>query len=249
MVYAARGSQAFFVKVPLGPASAALVENEARALALLAAEPSIAPLVPRAGRVAGHLAVEDLTVRGAGYRTLSPEAVRAVHDLLYARSATTRCPAHLRADWKTEAHLALRGESVADHPAPIRALIAGCRMAADAYLDALAPELAVECYVGHGDLTQWNVLATRRGEPRIIDWEMFGLKPRYFDLIHYFVSADLLLRRADAPDILRNLDQLGAGSVHRGNAASACILRARLPTTTASGTRIRQIFTRKPFGK
>ena len=54
----------------------------------------------------------------------------------------------------------------------------------------------------------------------IIDWEMFGLKPRYFDLIHYFVSADLLLRRADAPDILRNLDQLGAGS---GSSWKRCV--------------------------
>ena len=37
---------------------------------------------------------------------------------------------------------------------------------------------------------------------------MFGLQPRYFDIIHYFVSSDILVSRLEATGILQHLDHV-----------------------------------------
>ena len=62
--------------------------------------------------------------------------------------------------------------------------------------------------MAHGDFTRWNVLRAANGTARIIDWELFGLKPRWFDLVHYVVSYELLVARTSASDVVRKLREV-----------------------------------------
>lgn len=51
---------------------------------------------------------------------------------------------------------------------------------------------SIECTFAHGDFTPWNSYSNG-DDIAIIDWEMFGYYPVYFDLIHYIVSKNVLL--------------------------------------------------------
>jgi hypothetical protein len=204
VVYAGRPDRAVFVKIPLGANSAALVAREAAALAELAGDPDLAPLVPAAGTIAGHLAIEDIETAGVRHAALNLPELRRIHDLLERRSAGTRPLSALRADWQ-EGLTAPR----ATHDAGRMAALGRTRAAANGWLDRLPPDLAVPCYMAHGDFTRWNVLRAADGRARIIDWELFGPKPRWFDPIHYVVSHLLLVERSPAATVLDRLDRLG----------------------------------------
>jgi len=67
----------------------------------------------------------------------------------------------------------------------------------------------VACYYAHGDFTLWNVLRAADGSARVIDWEMFGPKPVRFDLIHYHVSQDILVKNKGPDKVLRHLEHIG----------------------------------------
>jgi len=211
VVFAGKGRDEVFVKIPLSSTSAALVDNEAEAIAQLSADPNLSRLLPQARRVAGHLAVENMELRGGGFRKLSTEAVVHVHDLLYARSRISCSLVKVRASVLAEEEASGWKDSLVDHSPAHRALIDSCRSSAEGFIGKLSPYLEVDCYEAHGDLTPWNVLATRHGDARIIDWELFGLKPRYFDLVHYFAAADILLKHAAPKEIIAHLDAVGAG--------------------------------------
>jgi hypothetical protein len=204
VVFAERKDRSVFVKIPVNPASAALVRNEEAALTALALDPALAPLVPKVSREAGHLAVDNIERNGARYGVLSLCEIARVHDLLFARSRTPVSVADLRTRWSRDIS-AFQNAGPASHPPETMRLIDEARHAADQFMDSLDPREQVECYLAHGDFTRWNVLVARDGSARMIDWELFGLKPRYFDLIHYFVSADVLVSRASAESILSNL--------------------------------------------
>lgn len=208
VIYAGRGKNSVFVKVPLGPVSYHWIEREALALKMLGTDPRIASMIPNASRVAGHLACEDLGYRGAKYQSLPPYKVAHVHDLLFSRSVTTISLTQLKRDW----HKLLLEKDFAgveiQNLEPVQTVIDSCRNAAEGFLSMLDPDLPVECYEAHGDFTRWNVLASRRGEPLVLDWEMFGMRPRYFDIIHYYVSNDILVLRLRAEDILKQLNHI-----------------------------------------
>lgn len=204
VVYAGRADRSVFVKIPMGPNSAALIAHEAAALAALARDPDLVACVPAASTIAGHLAVEDVESPGVRHAALDlPELLR-IHDLMQARSGCARPLAALRTDWDAPPP----GVQVA-HDARTGAALARVRAAANRWLDGLPPDLMVPCHMAHGDFTRWNVLRAPTGQARIIDWEMYGLKPRWFDPIHYVVSHMLLVERSGPRDILDRLARLG----------------------------------------
>ncbi|MFD1195242.1 phosphotransferase [Seohaeicola saemankumensis] len=203
VVYAARPDRSVFVKIPLGPESAALVAREADALEALASDPDLASLVPAATRIAGHLAVEDLETDGVIYATLDVHELSRIHDMLERRSAITRQLRALRAEWPD----GLKGRQSTHDAETTAALEKACHQA-KGFLDGLPQDLAVPCYMAHGDFTRWNVLRAADGTARIIDWEFFGLKPRWFDLVHYIVSHDILVERNSSDVMVRKLQEV-----------------------------------------
>lgn len=203
VVYAADASRSMFVKIPLGPASVALVSREAEALEIMARDPDLAALVPAATRIAGQLAVENVGSRGVSHSALDLSEVVRIHDLLERRSATTRQLLTLRFEWVVD-----RKTATVVHDAATRAAFERARATAHAFMDRLPQNLEVPCYMAHGDFTRWNVLRAANGTARIIDWELFGLKPRWFDLVHYVVSYELLVARTSASDVVRKLREV-----------------------------------------
>lgn len=202
VVYAERPGRSVFVKVPLGPVSAALAKTETAALNELARDPDLVPLIPVCSLAGGHLAVENVEAAGTGYADLDVSELARIDGLLYRRSHFIQPLAVLRAEW---ANLVTVSGQCA-HDATTRAQIAAARDAAGTYLDSLPQDMDVSCYLAHGDFTRWNVLRAADGTARIIDWELYGAKPRYFDILHYCVSQDILVAQKSAEEVLSSLE-------------------------------------------
>lgn len=205
VVYAGRGDESYFIKVPVSAVSTALVERETAALADLAKDPDLGPLVPHAHKIASHLALENIEGRGVGYGPLRLEELVRLHDMLVRRSETRRPLSVLRAEWQSEVPV---GELV-EHPQDVERAILTAQEAANHALDAISQHLDIPCYMAHGDFTRWNVLRAADGTARIIDWELYGLKPKWFDVLHYIVSHDLLVSRIPAGSIITRLSEVG----------------------------------------
>ena len=204
VVYAERSGRSVFVKVPLGPVSQALAKTETEALTELARDPDLAPLIPVCSLAGGHLAVENVETAGTGYADLDVSELARIDDLLYRRSHFTQPLAALRAAWASL--VTVSGQCA--HDATTHAQIVAARDAAGTYLDSLPQDMDVSCYLAHGDFTRWNVLRAADGTARIIDWELYGAKPRYFDILHYFVSQDLLVAQKTAEEVLDRLEMV-----------------------------------------
>ena len=91
-----------------------------------------------------------------------------------------------------------------------RVAVSAAREAAECFLDRLPSDLDVSCYMAHGDFTRWNVLRAADGSARIMDWELYGLKPRWFDVLHYLVSHDLLVKQIPPERVFTRLRQVAS---------------------------------------
>jgi len=205
VVYAERFGEAFFVKVPVGPTSYALVQNETVTLDELTKDHDLAELVPAHRMFEGHLAVESVETIGTRFASLGLEELIRVHILMESRSGYFESLGSIRNNLRSPPNFL-----PVPHDTETSARIDAGRRAANEFWDSLPQDLTVPCYKAHGDFTRWNVLKARDGTARIIDWELFGPKPLYFDLIHYFVSHDILVKRLSPSQILERLEAIGA---------------------------------------
>lgn len=212
VLYAGRGCESYFIKVPLGTVSAALVARETAALADLVKDPNLGPLVPQARQIAGHLAVANVESNGARYDALDLEELLRLHNLMLWRSETRRSISSLRAEWAAEVPA---GDAI-EHTKEVTWTLARAIDAANHVLDAMPQDLEVPCYMAHGDFTRWNVLRAPDGTARIIDWELYGTKPKWFDVIHYIVSHDLLVLRSPASQVIKRLSEVGQTIAPKG---------------------------------
>jgi len=210
VVFAKNTSDAWFIKVPLNMETAALARNEAAILSKLATDLDLAQMVPRCFWIGEALAIEDVRTAGASFAPLDIREVIRVHDLLFARSSTEVPLAELAQRWK--------GYCAAGKPhddPDTRRAIDSARKAACEYLDALSRDMRVACYEAHGDFTRWNVLRAVDGSARIIDWELVGMRPKFFDPLHYLVSQAILVQRAPAHMILDRVIRIGSRLANR----------------------------------
>ena len=199
---------AWFIKVPISDKTRALAQTEAATLEALAADESLAPLVPRCHWIEGALAIEDVRSSGAQFAPLDQTEVIRIHQLLFARSRSEVPFSELVDDW-TAQDLDARS-----HPDSVTAAkIAAARDAAYRFVATIPAACPVECYEGHGDFTHWNVLRAPDGSARIIDWELFGRRAKFFDPFHYLVSQAILVERLPAGEILRQARQLAAVTI------------------------------------
>lgn len=203
VIFAQNATRSCFVKVPAEPSSFDLVAREAAALDELSTDPDIQPLIPGHRMIDGHLAVDSVEGAGVSFRPISNAEILRVSRLLERRSEFAEPLEAVRRRFDTEHE----GEPVrAD--AALQSRLARLRTAARHFWDQLDPNEPVVLYNAHGDFTQWNVLSAADGGARIIDWEMYGPKPRYFDLIHYHVSHCILVRHLGAAEVLAELSSI-----------------------------------------
>lgn len=208
VVFAKDKDEAWFIKVPISDKTRALAQTEAATLEALATDESLAPLVPRCHWIEGALAVEDVRSSGAQFAPLDQTEVMRVHQLLFARSRTTVHFAKLVDDWKAQ------DTTARSHSDPVTAAkIAAARDAANRFVATIPAAYLVECYDAHGDFTHWNVLRALDGSARIIDWELFGRRTKFFDPFHYLVSRAILVDRLPAGEILRQAWLLAAVTI------------------------------------
>lgn len=205
VLYAGREDVSYFIKVPLSPVSSALVDREAAALADVATDPDLAPLIPQARRIAGKLALKNIEGKGARYDPLPLKELVRIHDMLFRRSKTTRPLALLRADW----HAEMPEGKLVEHPQETQDVLKTAQDAANYALNTLPQNLEIPCYMAHGDFTRWNVLRGADGRARIIDWELYGVKPKWFDVLHYMVSHELLVSRIPVEKVMTRLSEVG----------------------------------------
>lgn len=204
VVYAKDGDIAWFIKVPISADTVKLTRIEAMTLSMLVKDKVLAEFVPRHFWIDDALAIEDVRTGGASFSRLDDSEILRVHSLLFARSRIEISLAELIQSWETEY---CRAVSHSDRATAGK--IESARKAARAFLGTLPPDMIVECYQAHGDFTRWNVLKAKDGSPRIIDWELFGPRPKFFDPFHYVVSQAILVDREPAGTILKQAEQLG----------------------------------------
>lgn len=226
VIFAENKSESVFIKVPLGPASIRLTQTESRALTELADDKQLDCLVPKVSRVADHLAIENLEQHGVRHGRLSLAEAARFHRLLFDRSRRSRSVESLRASWTEAARSAdadsesagtdVRHVAGRTKNSAVSGLVKETLAAANDFLDQLSPEMGIDCYMAHGDFTPWNTLIAKDGTARVIDWELYDVKPRYFDLIHYFVAADILVAQAKDEAILTRLEEMGLEAESEG---------------------------------
>lgn len=205
VVYAKDGDRSWFIKVASNPETVALAQHEAATLAALADDASLSELVPRCFWIGDALAIEDVRASGAVFAPLDDSEILRVHDLLFARSRTEVPLKEFALHWQTEL------ATTTPHADTVTARqIETARHAAHAFLESLPPHTTFECYDAHGDFTRWNVLRARDGSARIIDWELFGMRPKFFDPFHYIVSQAILVNRMPADAILKQINRMTA---------------------------------------
>jgi hypothetical protein len=205
VVFARNRDRSWFIKVPIDDKTRALVQTECATLQALAAEESLAPLVPRCHWIEEALAIEDVRASGARFAPLEKAEVLRVHRLLFERSRSEQPFAKLVDDWTAQ------NAPAHPHPDPsIAAKIAAARDAACRFVATIPATCPVECYEAHGDFTQWNVLRAPDGSARIIDWELFGRRAKFFDPFHYLVSQAILVDRLPFDVVLREAQDLAA---------------------------------------
>lgn len=203
VVFAANRQSSVFVKIPTGPESEKLVENEFLALSHLQKLPTLAPMLPKAKKVAGHMATENMAASGARFGQLPQSRIAEVHDILFEAHHESLPLADLTATW-------VQAAPTAPTSPALGALLGANAAACARFLAAWPAEKTVRCYMAHGDFTRWNVLVAPDGTPQIIDWELYGLRPKYFDVIHYTVSSDILVRQRPAAAIMAHLREIGS---------------------------------------
>lgn len=206
VVFAKDKDNSWFIKVPINDKTRALTQTEAATLEALAADEGLAPLVPRCHWIEDALVVEDVRSSGTRFAPLYQTEVMRVHNLLVARSHTIVPFAKLADEWKAQ------DVAAPPHPEPgTHAQIAAAFNAASRFVATIPEACPVECYEAHGDFTRWNVLCAPDGSARIIDWELFGRRSKFFDPFHYLVSQAILVDQLPANDILRQARELAVG--------------------------------------
>jgi hypothetical protein len=210
VVFAQDGDKAWFIKVPISDRTQALAQNESATLAALGKEEHLAPLVPRCTWISDALAIEDVRAGGARFAPLNHAEVLRVHHLLFARSRVEVSLAELAHGWTNP-----EGKARPHTDPATASTIAAARDAARRFLGSIPASTRVECYDAHGDFTRWNVLRAPDGSARIIDWELFGKRPKFFDPFHYLVSQSILVNRMPADEILRQALRMAEGFMDR----------------------------------
>lgn len=209
VVFAQNKERSIFVKIPLSEKSTALVENEMKAMALLHEDPVLTKLIPTAEKYHGYLATEDIEINGIRHDELDLREVLNVHHLLFQRSKQIFPIRSLCIACNVSFDAAVHSPSLRPHSEKVYCAINEVRTAARNLMSSFPEDTVVDCYMAHGDFTRWNVLVASDGSPKIIDWELYGLKPRFFDVIHYYASADILVEQKNSQEVIEHLIKVG----------------------------------------
>jgi thiamine kinase-like enzyme len=202
VVFAKNKKGSWFIKIPISDRSNELLRNEALALEDLTNDLAFASLVPRHFWVKNTLAIEDVRQSGASFAQLDNDEILRVHNLLFLRSHHTVTLKHFKTVWE---HTPQNSHANKE----LRVLIHKTRSAAYDHIQHLNQDMTFECYQAHGDFTRWNVLRAKDGSARIIDWEMYGRRPKFFDPLHYIVSQAILVDKVSADVILEKVLKFG----------------------------------------
>ena len=202
VVFARNKKGSWFIKIPISNRSSELLSNEALALGDLNKDVAFASMVPSYFWIRNTLAIEDVRQSGASFAPLDNDEILRVHNLLFSRSHHVVTLKDFKTVWEHSTQNSHVNEEM-------RVLIYKTRIAAYDHIQHLNDDMNFECYQAHGDFTRWNVLRAKDGSARIIDWEMYGRRPKFFDPLHYIVSQAILVDKVSAEVILEKVLKFG----------------------------------------
>jgi hypothetical protein len=196
ILYCKDKDKGWFIKVPCNVNSAALVDNELRALKRLSVNADTRKIIPRFKLFEGALVTEDVSNRYVNFSTSILDAC-CVDSTLYSnsgRKARILDVEFLENAFSVDCNKFRRTELIS--------LLKSVKL----YMHTLgSPERQICIYDAHGDLTKWNMFKSRSGAITVIDWEMYGEKTKYFDLIHYVISYEILVKKTSNISVLKIL--------------------------------------------
>jgi thiamine kinase-like enzyme len=209
VVYAGNSKEELFIKVPTTVKAESLVAQEISALQKLSDSDLTKRLIPKYYLISGYLATENVLKKGVNFRPLSTELLFDTHNRLFERSSVEFSKADI-IDILDRYISNLRDMKYQDNKqSKLQELVNSNRLLAKTYLDSFDHLSRFEFYEAHGDFTRWNVALGPNNQVQAIDWEFSGFKPRFFDIIHYQVSYDILVKSLLSQQILDGLDVIG----------------------------------------
>lgn len=204
VIFANLGDENFFIKVPINENSRKLIFNEANALSKLANDTVLSSMIPGHYWIRDALICEDMRAKGGKFRLLSNTTLFDVHSRLFEHS-------NLPLDFEEYAKQWSFPNKVKDADVDsLNCKISAAQNAVERFVSSNHDASDIWCYHAHGDFTPWNVLRAKDGTPRIIDWELYGLKPKYFDVFHYRVSYEILVLKLSSNKIFTNIEKMAS---------------------------------------
>lgn len=200
VIFAKSSDKDYFIKVPTSENSKSLITNEAMALSFMECDASLRDMTPRHGRIKDALILDDLRSTGSKFCLLDNNSIRDVHDRLFKQNNRV-------VHFKEHAKLwVFPNTSFKNNiKSKLYLKIMAAQNAVEYFVNTQKLRFHIECYNAHGDFTPWNVLQATDGTPKIIDWELYGLKPKYFDIFHYSISYEILVLKLSANKIFSNI--------------------------------------------
>lgn len=197
-----RGESVYF-KIPTSSESEELVRNEIQALAYLCSSSMYPHCLPQVVNINGLHGFTEVEVSASMIdNTNSLSRIIDFYCKLSDKTLTN-------SDIKSEVH---RSEVLLDNVVFERFEPSdNCRKLYTAVSESIKSCVdlhdQVEVYKAHGDFTYWNIFINKTGIS-VLDWEMYGYKTKYFDIIHILVSHGILVRRSTASDIYSSLKSM-----------------------------------------
>lgn len=196
ILYCNNKGSGWFIKVPCNLNSSELIANEISSFKKLSQHPKTKNLMPNFKLFEGMLVTQDVAGRFMNFTTTLADA-SFVDTSLYEMNNKKVCI--------TELGL-LKNALDLDHCKFQRPELAALIKTVKLYLTRLIIQNRTVCvYDAHGDLTKWNLFKYRDKSIKVIDWEMYGEKTKYFDLIHYAISDEILINRTPIESMLNIL--------------------------------------------
>lgn len=207
VVYGDGKTQKVFFKIPIGEGSHQLVRHEKEVLEHVASIELESIVYPRVIDGYRLLSISDVSDASCKPYGVVDEKAIAFCEELYGKTkelltfSELVTKHHINVQWPeyTEQVKCLSNKRLMTG---LIDLLSGCQS-----MYSALRESKIECCFSHGDFTPWNCFHTQQALI-VIDWELSGTYPLYFDIIHHVVATHTLIGEPNFDHVLTALDEV-----------------------------------------
>ncbi|MBB1372605.1 phosphotransferase family protein [Pseudoalteromonas sp. SR45-4] len=184
-----------FFKIATSKESELLVRNEIEILKKLKNYDFGSHKIPSIAKYSDLYGITDVAMQKGGGREVALKAVNSFYEILYTQSADKVDLSNILQEMRT---------SIDSHPnfkkqndRLVYDLELNIKLQKRVLLLLSKKDIDIDVYFSHGDLTLWNVFPSPEDSLAVIDWELGEIRSKYFDLIHFIVSQEILIKNSD----------------------------------------------------